>query len=94
MWNQSHCLSVCLCWCTGSTAQVVQTHSPDTSQLGVRGWSIEAALACSPLTHTPVSLADVERRLAVADPPLWQEYQVWGRGMAGVGCVLGRQDCK
>jgi hypothetical protein len=67
------------CYWLHCTAQVLQAHSPDASQLGVRGWSIEAALCASPLTHRPVSLAEVEARLAVADPCLWQEYQV-GRG--------------
>lgn len=68
--------------------QVLHTPTVDASQLAVRGWSIEAALSSSPLTHAPVSLADVERRLAVADPALWQDYQVqhvWHRGGEGGG---------
>jgi hypothetical protein len=82
---------LCPACCHCLTLQLLQTHSPDPSQLAVRGWSIESALASSPLTQRPVSLADVERRLAVADPGLWQEYQVGGGGCAGVSRGIGRE---
>ena len=69
-----HCTLLHVTHCYSS--QVLQSHTPDASQLALRGWSIEAALASSTLSQRPVSLGDVERRLAVADPALWQEYQV------------------
>jgi hypothetical protein len=63
--------------------QALQQQPAHTSQLAVTGWSIEAALAASPLTCRLVGLADVERRLAVADPGMFLEYQVCGEGGGG-----------
>lgn len=60
--------------------QALAPAAPEAASLVVCGSSLDcASLACS-LAVRPVGLADVEARLAVADPGLHREYQVTTSG--------------